>query len=281
MDDRRRTIFSGDAMIGEALMRISNTMEAERLTKSLDYQEKLRSRSNIRLIIGIICIFIAFMMLLMSGGLLYVFIKYQDPILDAWVPLVRSIINGLNVAIQASIMKSTYGVIQKRIMVEGNIALLQLLKNINNIDINGLLSTIGGVIGTVSGTISDVGVRVSNAIAELSGNVTGVISGLGNGEALAAAMTTLLKDTGLDTNAIAGIINNVASTVGNLTGAASTVTSTATTAANEAANLSIPVADLLGGLTVGKGGSADLLSAGIGIMNKLASALCGLAGIFG
>ena len=268
-------------MIGEALMRISNTMEAERLTKSLDYQEKLRSRSNIRLIIGIICIFIAFMMLLMSGGLLYVFIKYQDPILDAWVPLVRSIINGLNVAIQASIMKSTYGVIQKRIMVEGNIALLQLLKNINNIDINGLLSTIGGVIGTVSGTISDVGVRVSNAIAELSGNVTGVISGLGNGEALAAAMTTLLKDTGLDTNAIAGIINNVASTVGNLTGAASTVTSTATTAANEAANLSIPVADLLGGLTVGKGGSADLLSAGIGIMNKLASALCGLAGIFG
>lgn len=281
MDDRRRTISSGDAMIGEALMRISNTMEAERLTKSLDYQEKLRSRSNIRLIIGIICIFIAFMMLLMSGGLLFVFIKYQDPILDAWVPLVRSIINGLNVAIQASIMKSTYGVIQKRIMVEGNIALLQLLKNINNIDINGLLSTIGGVIGTVSGTISDVGVRVSNAIAELSGNVTGVISGLGNGEALAAAMTTLLKDTGLDTNAIAGIINNVASTVGNLTGAASTVTSTATTAANEAANLSIPVADLLGGLTVGKGGSADLLSAGIGIMNKLASALCGLAGIFG
>ena len=125
MDDRRRTISSGDAMIGEALMRISNTMEAERLTKSLDYQEKLRSRSNIRLIIGIICIFIAFMMLLMSGGLLYVFIKYQDPILDAWVPLVRSIINGLNVAIQASIMKSTYGVIQKRIMVEGNIALLQ------------------------------------------------------------------------------------------------------------------------------------------------------------
>ena len=281
MDDRRRTISSGDAMIGEALMRISNTMEAERLTKSLDYQEKLRSRSNIRLIIGIICIFIAFMMLLMSGGLLFVFIKYQDPILDAWVPLVRSIINGLNVAIQASIMKSTYGVIQKRIMVEGNIALLQLLKNINNIDINGLLSTIGGVIGTVSGTISDVGIRVSNAIAELSGNVTGVISGLGNGEALAAAMTTLLKDTGLDTNAIAGIINNVASTVGNLTGAASTVTSTATTAANEAANLSIPVADLLGGLTVGKGGSADLLSAGIGIMNKLASALCGLAGIFG
>lgn len=281
MDDRRRTISSGDAMIGEALMRISNTMEAERLTKSLDYQEKLRSRSNIRLIIGIICIFIAFMMLLMSGGLLFVFIKYQDPILDAWVPLVRSIINGLNVAIQASIMKSTYGVIQKRIMVEGNIALLQLLKNINNIDINGLLSTIGGVIGTVSGTISDVGIRVSNAIAELSGNVSGVISGLGNGEALAAAMTTLLKDTGLDTNAIAGIINNVASTVGNLTGTASTVTSTASTAANEAANLTIPVADLLGGLTSGKGGSADLLSAGIGIMNKLASALCGLAGIFG
>ena len=50
MDDRRRTISSEESMIGEALMRVSNTLEAQRLTKSLDYQEKLRSRSNIRLI---------------------------------------------------------------------------------------------------------------------------------------------------------------------------------------------------------------------------------------
>ena len=48
MDDRRRTISSEESMIGEALMRVSNTLEAQRLTKSLDYQEKLRSRSNIR-----------------------------------------------------------------------------------------------------------------------------------------------------------------------------------------------------------------------------------------
>lgn len=39
MDDRRRTISSEEQMIGEALMRVSNTLEAQRLTKSLDYQE--------------------------------------------------------------------------------------------------------------------------------------------------------------------------------------------------------------------------------------------------
>jgi len=90
-------------MVGEALMRISNTMEAERLTKSLDYQEKLRSRANIRLIIGIICMFIAFMLLLLSGMLLFILLRYEDPILDVWVPLIKAILHGMNVSFQATV----------------------------------------------------------------------------------------------------------------------------------------------------------------------------------
>ena len=68
MDDRRRTISSEESMIGEALMRVSNTLEAQRLTKSLDYQEKLRSRSNIRLILAIIA-------LVLAGGMLTYFLS--------------------------------------------------------------------------------------------------------------------------------------------------------------------------------------------------------------
>ncbi|MBQ1550171.1 MAG: hypothetical protein IIZ65_07095, partial [Clostridia bacterium] len=59
-------------MIGEALMRVSNTLEAQRLTKSLDYQEKLRSRSNIRLILAIIALVLAGGMLIIGGFLLFV-----------------------------------------------------------------------------------------------------------------------------------------------------------------------------------------------------------------
>ena len=59
MDDRRRPISPREPVMGEALLRVSNTLEAQRLTKSLDYQEKLRSRANIRMIISIICLCIA------------------------------------------------------------------------------------------------------------------------------------------------------------------------------------------------------------------------------
>lgn len=101
MDDRRRTISSEENMIGEALMRVSNTLEAERLTKSLDYQEKLRSRSNIRLIIAVVCLIIAIVMMIIGGTLLVVLVKYEDPVLDTLVPFLKSFFNGINTIFQS------------------------------------------------------------------------------------------------------------------------------------------------------------------------------------
>ncbi|MEG0978588.1 MAG: hypothetical protein RSE39_00975, partial [Oscillospiraceae bacterium] len=65
MDDRRRTI-SSEEQIGEALMRVSNTLEAQRLTKSLEYQEKLRRRTVFRMVISIILAITLFMLLIVG-----------------------------------------------------------------------------------------------------------------------------------------------------------------------------------------------------------------------
>ncbi|MBQ3051984.1 MAG: hypothetical protein IJC96_08855, partial [Clostridia bacterium] len=108
MDDRRRTISSEESMIGEALMRVSNTLEAQRLTKSLDYQEKLRSRSNIRLILAIIALVLAGGMLIIGGFLLFVLLKYQDPILDTLVPFLKNFFGGLNTMFAALTETTTY-----------------------------------------------------------------------------------------------------------------------------------------------------------------------------
>ena len=69
MDDRRRTI-SSEEQIGEALMRVSNTLEAQRLTKSLEYQEKLRRRTAFRMVLSII-LAIVMVASLVVGGLLF------------------------------------------------------------------------------------------------------------------------------------------------------------------------------------------------------------------
>ena len=108
MDDRRRTISSEEQMIGEALMRVSNTLEAQRLTKSLDYQEKLRRRSNIRLIIAIVCLMMAFMMVVVGGALLFVLWRYADPVLDTVMPFLKGMFGDFGIIWDGLIESATY-----------------------------------------------------------------------------------------------------------------------------------------------------------------------------
>jgi len=266
-------------MVGEALMRISNTMEAERLTKSLDYQEKLRSRANIRLIIGIICMFIAFMLLLLSGMLLFILLRYEDPILDVWVPLIKAILHGMNVSFQATVAKSSYDVIQKQISIWGQVGLLNLLKSLNNLDLNGLLSSLGSTIGNVSSTISGVGTTISSAIAEAGGSMSNAIDGLGTGDTIASAVTSVLDGTGIDNDTIESIIYNIYDIINGVTG--STNDAASTVAVDGAGTASLNAMDLLSQLSVESDNNVDLLGSGVSIMQKMASALSGLAGIFG
>ncbi|MBO4445320.1 MAG: hypothetical protein J5782_00030, partial [Clostridia bacterium] len=156
MDDRRRTISSEEQMIGEALMRVSNTLEAQRLTKSLDYQEKLRSRSNIRLIIAIICLFVAMMMMVISGALLFILWRYADPILDTVMPFLKGMMGDFGVIWDGLVESLSY----VPVMVEQLTRLLEqviiMLEGINRIDLAGMMGYLSQMLGGLMTMMDDL-----------------------------------------------------------------------------------------------------------------------------
>ncbi|NLL62919.1 MAG: hypothetical protein GX241_01545 [Ruminococcaceae bacterium] len=156
MDDRRRTISSEEQMIGEALMRVSNTLEAQRLTKSLDYQEKLRARSNIRLILAIICLFVAMMTMVMSGVILFLLWRYADPILDTLVPFLKSMTGDLGIIWKGLVESATY----LPVMVEQLTRLLEcvvvMLEGMSQMDIAGMMRYLTAMLGAASGMVVDL-----------------------------------------------------------------------------------------------------------------------------
>mgnify|MGYP003292588108 CR=1 FL=1 len=177
MDERRRTISSEEQMIGEALMRVSNTLEAQRLTKSLDYQEKLRSRSNIRLIIAIICLFVAMMMMVISGALLFVLWRYADPVLDTVMPFLKGMMGDFGVIWDGLVETLSY----VPVMVEQLTRLLEqviiMLEGINSIDLAGLMGMLskmlGGLMTAMDGLMADlkpVMAAIGNMIKDFAAN---------------------------------------------------------------------------------------------------------------
>lgn len=203
MDDRRRPISPREPVMGEALLRVSNTLEAQRLTKSLDYQEKLRSRANIRMIISIICLCIALGCLIVGGFLLTVLIKYEDPIIDSVVPYIKSSMNASNVKNMAKMEAATYKPYMTELkvrMAEQKLAKAQaaaqgidfsaVIDGLTGLlgNASGMVTDLRGAIGTVAssagGAIGEVGNSVSTAIGDFTQNaneaIGSVVGGLGN-----------------------------------------------------------------------------------------------------
>ena len=192
MDDRRYPINntqtpisppSREPKIGEALMRVSNTLEAQRLTKSLDYQEKLRSRANIRMIIAIVCLCVALGCLLVGGFLLIVLIKYEDPILDTIVPFLKSTMNGMNASSMAAAEAATYQPLLKELNLRQMQFNLQKLESAGAVDFAGvaeniktLLGNATGMIGDLRGAIGTVANSASETIYEVGNNISSAIS---------------------------------------------------------------------------------------------------------
>lgn len=289
MDDRRRTISSEDSMVGEALMRISNTMEADRLTKSLDYQEKLRSRANIRLILAIICIVIAFMMFFTGGLLLYVLIKYEDPILDTWIPLLRAILNGMNVGFQSTIEATTYLPELQKLMIAFSQDSLKSLQNLNSIDFAGILNSLGSTLGDVSAMIGDAGTKISELLTSVGSGVTDAVTSLTDGSiftSLASSIKSSLAESGIDVDTLAKIVRNVINTLANVSEKTNNLNAAKTAAqysdsnvnaiSQAAGNLFTTISDLLAG-----SGKSSALSATADTVNSLSNSLSGLAGIAG
>ena len=206
MDDRRQTtISSEDAMIGEALMRVSDTIEAERLTKSLDYQEKLRSRANIRLIIAIICLCVAVGALLIGGFLLNVLIKYEDPILDSVVPYIKSTLNGKNVRNMAFTETMTYlpAVVGMGVRVMQDV--VRIMDNVSSIDLNVVINALAGLLGNASGMVTDM----RGAIGLIAGATGSSIGQVGTSVANAVTDLTSNGAIGAAQRGLVDVINNI------------------------------------------------------------------------
>lgn len=198
MDERRRTISSEEQMIGEALMRVSNTLEAQRLTKSLDYQEKLRSRSNIRLIIAIICLFVALMMMVISGSLLFVLWRYADPVLDTVVPFLKNMMGDFGVIWDGLVESLSY----VPVMVEQLTRLLEqviiMLEGINKIDLAGMMNYLSQMLGMLVGMMKGL----DNAMSEIMPLLQDMMQGLADG-----GISGLLEAMGIDPTAIEALMD--------------------------------------------------------------------------
>ena len=174
MDDRRRTI-SSEEQIGEALMRVSNTLEAQRLTKSLEYQEKLRRRTVLRMTLSIILAVTLVMLLAVGGVLLFVLWKYMDPILAKVLPFFDTMLSDFGTIWKALVESSTFlpGFLEQtsRLLEElitlmhgmNGLPLRAMLVNLNNL----LTATNGLLLGTVK-MLSGLGPMLSGLTTSLA-----------------------------------------------------------------------------------------------------------------
>lgn len=291
MDDRRRTISSEESMIGEALMRVSNTLEAQRLTKSLDYQEKLRSRSNIRLILAIIALVLAGGMLIVGGFLLFVLLKYQDPILDTVVPFLKNFFGGLNTMFAALTETTTYLPVLTEQLTRMMEILLGVLNGLSGLDLGELMGYLTTMLGSATGMVVDLA-GIVHGMAPLGDTMNGLLTDINNG-GIGSVVNDVFSGMGIDMNVVSQMTSQAVGSVAKLADAAASVTDATLTdsnvqafsnAAGKAASTS---ADLLNGLNNGLAGAdakgageaaGNLVSGSTNAASALNNALAGFAG---
>ena len=291
MDDRRRTISSEESMIGEALMRVSNTLEAQRLTKSLDYQEKLRSRSNIRLILAIIALVLAGGMLIIGGFLLYVLLKYQDPILDTVVPFLKNFFGGLNTMFAALTETTTYLPVLTEQLTRMMELLLGVLNGLSGLDLGELMGYLTTMLGSATGMVVDLA-GIVHGMAPLGDTMNGLLTDINNG-GIGSVVNDVFSGMGIDMNVVSQMTSQAVGSVAKLADAASSVTNATLTASNidafsnAAGKAASTSADLLNGLNNGLAGTdaqgageaaGNLVSGSTNAASALGNALAGFAG---
>lgn len=291
MDDRRRTISSEESMIGEALMRVSNTLEAQRLTKSLDYQEKLRSRSNIRLILAIIALVLAAVMLIIGGLLVAVFIKYEDPVLDTVIPFLKNFFGGMNTMFAALAETTTYLPVLTEQLTRIMEVLVGVMNGLSSIDLGEIMGYLTTMLGSATGMVSDLGVIV-HGLTPLGDTVSSMLADV-NAGGIGSVVNDVLSSAGIDMNVISHMTSQAIGSVAKLADAASSITNATLTDSNvkaysaAAGKAASTTADLLNGLNNGlantdaKGAgeaAGNLVSSSTNAANALSNALAGFAG---
>lgn len=213
MDDRRRTISSEEQMIGEALMRVSNTLEAQRLTKSLDYQEKLRRRSNIRLIIAIVCLFVALMMVVIGGATLFILWRYADPILDTVVPFLKGMFGDFGIIWDGLVESATYVPVMVEQLTRILESLCVMLEGISKMDLSGMMRYLTNILGTTSGMLSDLRSAMGSMMPMLSA-MGNALTKMLNGDV--SALNSILSGMGIDMDVVSNMMRNMISMLNDL-----------------------------------------------------------------
>ncbi|MDD6807195.1 MAG: hypothetical protein PUD72_01925 [Oscillospiraceae bacterium] len=213
MDDRRRTISSEEQMIGEALMRVSNTLEAQRLTKSLDYQEKLRRRSNIRLIIAIVCLFVALMMVVIGGATLFILWRYADPILDTVVPFLKGMFGDFGIIWDGLVESATYVPVMVEQLTRILESLCVMLEGISKMDLSGMMRYLTNILGTTSGMLSDLRSAMGSMMPMLSA-MGNALTKMLNGDV--TALNSILSGMGIDMDVVSNMMRNMISMLNDL-----------------------------------------------------------------
>lgn len=188
MDDRRRTI-SSEEQIGEALMRVSNTLEAQRLTKSLEYQEKLRRRTAFRMVLSIVLAIIMVASLVVGGLLLFVLWKYLDPILTKFLPFLEMMLGDIGIIWRALVESSTY----LPVFLEKSMLLMDefiiMMRNMNALPLGGLLGNLNNLLATTNGLL----LGTSKMLSGLSEGLKPLLAGLSDGMGV---LGTMFQDLG-------------------------------------------------------------------------------------
>ena len=215
MDERRRTISSEDSMVGEALLRVSNTLEAQRLTKSLDYQEKLRTRSNIRLILAIICMVLAAGLLIVGVVTLIVLLRYADPVLDTVVPFLKNVLGGVNTMFESLTETVTYLPVLTEQITRLMEDVIKMLDGLSATDIAGMLGYVTDTLGTVLGGLGNM--DLSSGLNTISGMASDTLGVLAKGtDALSTVAGAALSDANI--KATADAVGTVASSSASIAG---------------------------------------------------------------
>lgn len=209
MDNRRLTI-SSEEQIGEALMRVSNTLEAQRLTKSLEYQEKIRRRTAFRMVLSIILVLTLLLMLIVGGLLLYVLWKYMDPILQRLLPFLDKVFKDFgtiwNSLVESSTYMPTFLDTASKMMDE----LLKTMQNMHGLPLKEMLYNVNNILATTNGMLAGVNNMMAgagNALASMGQDINGLMTTMmADTRNFMGSVSGLMADTGSFMNGASGLM---------------------------------------------------------------------------
>lgn len=217
MDDRRRTISSEEAMIGEGLMRVNNTLTAQRLTKSLSYQGRTRNRSRTKLILSIVSLVLMLGLLVVGGLLLNVLMKYEEPVMGTVLPFLTGMFNGINTFFYASTEAGTYTPLSMQLTVETLNELYKLQHTLGNLDTSGLMDGLSSVLGSLSGVLGDLGNQIGAMFNTIGASLSENLPNLGT--SISTGMDSIKSMFGIDSDTMAQMTRNSLETTATQTGA--------------------------------------------------------------